>query len=680
MTHTGIESANDLKPGDNFRVVSAHSRAPKSIPLTVVNQDSRDLAKQALEEVEEALHNPTENPREDWDYIAAQLAEHELFSTGGLAVDPDGGNWEPTARQREVMDRFVDRSFDSWPVNPGDRAFVQRDARCILYQAKQAVVDIEDAAKVDVGGNIVGVSDHSDQVGYARCKLAKANHETPTTFRYGSGLSKVVTVHEEGTTSAHILPKDGLSAAINACAPFVRMKDGEPRGVPVPSAVVSDLYQEQLPLPYLRQVSNYPQFDEDVNLLAENLYHESAYLLMRLPDDLVMPKVSEEPSSGELHEAIRLIVEEWLGDFCFDGYTRREILIACGIEEPKENEAKRPVPPSLLSFLAFVLQPLVRPVIGKSPVPALLISKPEAGTGATLLVNTAQNIVHGTTSTRTIPKDEDERRKEVFTALRGGDPFLFLDNVTGSVDSPVLAALLTSTTFTGRILGKSEEISIPNSTSAVITGNNPRFTRELQRRLSLCRLDAGVAMPENREPEGGWRHDDIEEWVMENRGMLLWALCTMVTHWKAKGCPKPLGKPVGSYRAWFEVCGGILHACDLVGFQSNRHLIEQVAGADDDDPMRDLVTQWYEAAMTKGGALALEGQYAKGLAAFADARDIELPVARHVVDGERVYKTTAFGQYLGTQAERVFEVDDISVKIESGTKGKNGKPWGLTIL
>ncbi|MEL6643319.1 MAG: hypothetical protein AAFQ79_05235 [Pseudomonadota bacterium] len=566
-----------------------------------------------------------------------------------------------------------------------------KDATCLnLTQARRLIERIvaekkqADRPKQKSGGNVVGEDDHKDLVTYARGKLEEEHKTEPSLFRYGTAIGRVQHVPEEGTTSVCILNKDGLRAAVNECASFVRKKDKQFRGVSAPVDVINDLYHEHLPLPYLKQVTNYPQFDADVRLLATNQYHETAYLFMRLPDDLELPPVSGNPTVDEVNGAIRLLVAEWLADFPFDGYTRREILIACGIEEPLAPELIRPVPPSLLSFLAFVLQPLIRPVIGKSPTPALLISKPEAGTGATLLVNTAQMVVHGTTSTRTIPKDEDERRKEVFTALRGGDPFLFLDNVTGSVDSPVLAALLTSVTFTGRILGKSEEASIPNNASVVITGNNPRFTRELQRRLSLCRLDAGTDKPELREPEDGWHHPDIEDWVAQNRGQLLWALCTMVNHWKSEGCPKPKGKPVGSYRPWFEVCGGILEACGLEGFQSNRDQIEKVAGSDDDDPMRELVTQWYEEALKPNGCLDMSGQLVKGdtgLAAFCDDRGIELPVPRHVVDGARVYKPSALGQYLSSQAERVFNVDDgVNVRIESGKKGKHGKPWDLVRL
>ncbi|WJY23043.1 hypothetical protein QTA57_08200 [Fontisubflavum oceani] len=534
----------------------------------------------------------------------------------------------------------------------------------------------------DNAGCYVGQSDHNEQCSYVIKKLVKGNQKCarPDLMRYGFQLGYVRHLPEEGQTEAQLYSVDAFASLINKLAPFYKIEEKSSRIVPAPSAVVRDVMNTEMPkLPYLRQVTNYVQFDSELNLLAKNTYHKSAYLYMHLPEDFDLPAISDTPTDAEVKQAVSILVEEWLGDWPFDGYTRDEILVSCGIQEPAEGKKVRPVPPSLLSFIGFVLQPLVRPAI-KGPVPGLLITKPEAGTGASLLTDTAIVAIHGKTSTRTMPKDEDERRKEVFTALRAGDPFLFFDNVAGQVDSPVLAALLTSTNFTGRILGLSEEATIPNQTSPVITGNNPRFTRELQRRLSLCRLDAGVAKPEDREPEGGWRHADIEEWVLANRGQIVWALCTLVLNWKAKGCPKPAGKPLGSYRSWYEVCGGVLGAASLHGWQSNRKLIEQVAGADDDDPMRELVSQWYDVATTKGGALSMTGEMAKQLAAFADARDIDMPVARHVVDGERLYKPSAFGQYLGTQAERVFEVDGINVKVEAGTKTKHGKPWQLSIV
>lgn len=554
-------------------------------------------------------------------------------------------------------------------------------ARRLVADAVSDVVK-ENKPSRKVTGNIINQDDFKDQLAYARAKLQEAHANNPELFRYGTGVGRVEHVTEEGTTSVNVLNQAALRAEINKVTNFQSINEkGDFKGKAAPTDVASDLYHDhQLPLPYLRGVSAYPQFDSNGVFLAENGYHESAYLFMQLPDDLVLPDLSTTPTKAEVTAALRLLIEEWLADFPFDGYSRREILVACGLEKPRPPEAVKDIPPSLANFLALLLQMITRAMIGNRPVPATLITKPESGTGASLLVSLVQLLITGKPSVRPpFPKNQDDQRKEVLAALLGGDPFYLLDNVVGNMDSPVLAALLTSTSFTGRILGRSEDVSVPNQASTIITGNNPRFTRELQRRLSLVRLNAGMDHPDHRED---WHLDDIEEWTTEHRGELLGALATLVMYWQAQSEEerKPTGSPLSSYRAWYNVVGGVLTACGFGdAFQANRDQIEMVAGNDDDDPMREFVGKWFEVASKPGTDLELSGVYAKDLAALATAYEIELPVAKQMVDGERVYKTDAFGKYLGMQAERVFAADGVNLRIEPGKKTKSGKPWELVM-
>lgn len=516
---------------------------------------------------------------------------------------------------------------------------------------------------------------HHEQIEFARTAMERAAGEKPTVFRFGTELALIQRIPEEGIVQAAIVNKDGLRGHLNKVAPYARVdKEGVMQIVAAPMDVVSDLFTaNDLPLPYLIQVTNYPVFDKAGEWLATDAYHPSAYVVLELPPDLTIPGVSPQPTKEEVREALRLLIEEYLGDFPFDGYTRHEILVACGLADPMPDEEARPVPPSLLSFLAFLLQSFVRHLIGRSPMPALLITKPAAGSGATKLADTAQIIVKGSTGTRpAIPVSEEERRKTIFAALRGGSPFIFFDNVTGALDSPVMAALLTSVTFTDRVLGRSEERSIPNNASVVITGNNPTLSRELQRRVSLCRLDAGVAEPDKR---ADFKHSDLEGWVADNRGVLIWALATLVRNWIAKGEEAPSGASLASYGPWYLVCGGVLEAAGLKGFQSNRDQIAQIAGADEEDPIHLLVSLWFS-------ALPLANQYAggdEGLAAFCDMHDIMLPVKRRMINGEAKYDATALGSFLASYADRVFECDGETLTLKAGKKTKHGKPWSLIV-
>lgn len=524
-----------------------------------------------------------------------------------------------------------------------------------------------------------------DQTKFGIEGLRAENLKEPTSFRYGSGLARIVTIEEEDRSEIDILSEKGLRAALNTACNFEKNANGGgTQGCSVPQDVVSDIFQNpSLPLPYLRSLSTYPVFDEDLNLIVQNGYHSAAYMYLRLPNDLQIPKVSSRPSQKEVEKALRLLIEEYLADFPFDGYSRREILITCGLMPDGAGDEKKPVPPSLLSFLAYLLQPLVRPVIGKSPMPALLVTKPAAGSGATKLVDTAQMVICGQTSTRAaMPSNEEERRKNVFSALLGGAAFITFDNVTGSIDSSVLAALLTSVTFTDRVLGKSLERSIPNTASVAMTGNNPNFTRELLRRISLCRLDAGVAEPDKRTK---FKHKDLEGWVAKNRGKLLWALCTLVMHWKSEDCPKPQGVPLASFAPWFNTCGGILETAGLIGFQSNRHELDHVAGGDEEDPIHELIKAWFEIASNPATKFKLTDQYVGGdygLAALADSAELTLDgVRRKKVDLETKYDATSLGRLLAQHAGRVIDIGDGSeILLSVGEKTKHGKPWSLEVV
>ena len=522
-----------------------------------------------------------------------------------------------------------------------------------------------------------------DQVDAGREGLAKAADKNPALFRYGTELGQINQVPETGVTTIEIVSRDGFRRHLSEAGSWVFSQNDESlRGVAAPLDVTSHLYCEpNLPLPFLDRIIVAPAFDSAGNLLDQPGYQPSAHAFYAPPDGFEMARVSGQPSPDEMSEAVHILIVEWLGDFPFDGYTRREIELAMGLVEAKAGEIVRDPPPSLLNFLGWVLQTPCRALIGRSPMPALLVTKPVAGSGATKLIESAQILLLGSTSTRpTFPKDEDERRKAIFSALRASTAIMLFDNVKGTVDSPVLAALLTSTTFTDRVLGRSQERSVPNNASVSITGNNPRFTEELVRRLSLCRLDAGIPNPEKRAPEE-FRHADLEGWVAENRGRLMWALCTLVQNWIAKGQTKGSAS-VQSFVPWSNVIGGVMEAAGWKGFQRNRDQLKVYASSDEDDPIQALIQAWHDDSLLPKPVLT-DPAYAGALAAFCDAHGLTLDkVKKRLLDGGRVFDPTSLGRFLSSEANRVFEVSDpdcglVNVALVSGRKDKHGKPWRL---
>jgi len=179
-------------------------------------------------------------------------------------------------------------------------------------------------------------------------------------------------------------------------------------------------------------------------------------------------------------------------------------------------------------------------------------------------------------------------------------PLVHLDNVH-QLNAAPLAAVLTTTKWMGRLLGKSQMVEVPNRSTWIATGNNVELSDELARRVNLIRVDAQVDRPEERV---GWRHDPLAEWAMTNRTELVSACLSLVQNWVDRGMPS--GKQtLGRFEAWCSVLGGILDAAGVEGFLGNRDRV-YAAGDMESSEWAELVAEWgdsYEGQMLNAGAV-----------------------------------------------------------------------------
>jgi hypothetical protein len=152
----------------------------------------------------------------------------------------------------------------------------------------------------------------------------------------------------------------------------------------------------------------------------------------------------------------------------------------------------------------------------------------------------------------------------------GGSAIAIIDNVTGEepIESPSLAAVLTTNTWEDRILGRSEMVRLPARTTWIMTGNNIRVAVDLSRRSVWCHMNARVARPWTRE---GFRHPDLLAWVREHRGELLAAVFTVARAWISAGRVSPDSRVprLGSFESWRDVIGGMLEVAGIPGFLAN---------------------------------------------------------------------------------------------------------------
>lgn len=567
-----------------------------------------------------------------------------------------------------------------------------------LSAAREVVVSIlgaEKRAKQREGRetNMVGQDDFDDLFRYGFERLKVANSAKPTLFRHGTELASVRSVPEIDLVQVVVEDEKGFRSQLSFQAPYFEPKgENDVRNVSAPPDVADSLYRyPDLPLPYLAGVVRIPTFGEDKKLAQTPGYNTGSMVYYEPPKRVTIPDVPLAPTAEDVGEAKELLVTELLADFPFDGLARSDIeRQALGImhEGRRVGRTRGQAPASLLNAIGAMLTPFARPMIG-DVCPATLVTKPAPATGASLLVQCMNMIVSGRSEAGApMPRSEDERRKLLFSALKDNAPFIFFDNVTGEVDSGVLASLLTTGIFKDRELGRSITKALPVNSALIFTGNNPTFTKELQRRLSLVRLDAKTAHPGER---GGWRHDDLLAWVSAHRGKLIWACLVLIQHWIAKGCPNPTSAPeIASYGAWRRVIGGILEAADprWTTFQANRGEIGELAGAGDEDGINELVQAWWDSSREPRG-VPLEDAFVKeskdradrpGLLNLTKAGEIELPDVKKASPEPGDYKADSFGRFLGRYKGRFFELDDgREVELRGGKSGNRGVPWSLVV-
>ena len=387
--------------------------------------------------------------------------------------------------------------------------------------------------------------------------LKEVNTPHPVLFHRGTSLVRL-RIGEAGA-SAEALAQAALRGILDRAADFVKFTEKGDTPARPPGYVVADILSlPDLPFPGLRGFAETPVFLQGGKILDRSGYDLDSGLYLYLHDSDGVRR------DMPLEEARSLLVDELLGDFPFadDG--------------------------SRAHYLALLFQPFARHMID-GPTPLYLVDAPSRGTGKGLLVDVASVVSLGRPAhVMVLPRDEDELDKRITATLIEGHSIVLLDNVV-SLKSTSLSAVLTTTLWRGRRLGKSEMVEVPNATTWIATGNNVAFSDEMVRRTVHTRLDAGVERPEERT---GFRHLDLMAWVRSNRTSLVSACLSIAQAWIDAGMPSGTGT-LGRFERWVEVMGGILRVAGVEGFMSNREAL--YSGADAETHGWTLLCQaWWE--------------------------------------------------------------------------------------
>jgi hypothetical protein len=460
---------------------------------------------------------------------------------------------------------------------------------------------------------------------------ALAAHNNPPDVFVRAGRLVRVRQDENGTPQIQTMEDSHVKGRLARVADFVRATEkGETRVSP-PDVVVKDIQAlDGWPFPPLEAVVESPVMRPDGTIFDAPGYDPKTRLYYRPVEGFDIPAIPERPTPGDIGAAISLL-DEAVGEF------------------PYEDEA------SAANTLALMLTALVRQVVA-GPVPLALIDKPQAGTGGSLLAETISVIGSGRTAEMLgAPRDEEEWRKQITAKLSAGATMITVDNVEGALYAPSLARALTARTWTDRVLGRSETVTVSQRATWIATGNNIQLRGDLPRRCYWIRLDARESRPWQRQ---NFRHPDLLGWVTRNRGRLVHALLTLARAWFAAGKPKAPDLPqLGSFEAWTEIVGGMVAYAGIPGFLGNLSALYDKADEGNAE-WEEFLLAWWETFAEEPVTVA---QLAKRVETDDDLREGLPPDLAEALDKSKGSFSRKLGNALSKRSGTRYGEDSLRV-------------------
>jgi putative DNA primase/helicase len=132
-----------------------------------------------------------------------------------------------------------------------------------------------------------------------------------------------------------------------------------------------------------------------------------------------------------------------------------------------------------------------------------------------------------------------------------------------------------------RILGISQNVTVPTCTTWFASGNNISVAGDLTSRVLLCRIDPKCERPDEREFE----IDDLRSYVRLARGELVRAALTVLRAYVVAGLPAQDAKPFGRFEEWSAIVRKALLWLDVDDPCMTQEIIRR------DDPVRAGLAQ-----------------------------------------------------------------------------------------
>ena len=366
-----------------------------------------------------------------------------------------------------------------------------------------------------VGEAIDGIHEHGAV--YQRGGKIVETRFVPFAACEKSGISK----SEGAWQISEAKPPRVRALASESCEFSKLSKKNKTVGANVPDYLAAAvLSQKTWPFPVLGGIAEIPTLRPDGSLITEVGFDKATGIY--LTPYTVDVRVPEHPTIDDAKAAVAVLIDP-----------------VCQI--PFSSNAGRSV------WISGILSIIARPAID-GPVPMHVIDASMRGAGKSKLVDMSSIITTGRPAPRMVYSESDEEMDKRISALGlAGDASVLIDNVIGEIGCASLDSALTSTSYRGRVLGKTEMTPyMPMKIVWWATGNGVIVKADLARRIIISRIEPLCAHPEERKD---FKYQDLLWHTSQHRSSLLSAALTIIRAYFEAGCP-PQNLPAMDFNAW----------------------------------------------------------------------------------------------------------------------------------
>lgn len=311
-----------------------------------------------------------------------------------------------------------------------------------------------------------------------------------------------------------------IGRALGMAAEWGKTKaDGEVVRIDPPKDVVEQIsaMTGEWPFPPLTGIISTPTMRPDGSILARPGYDEqTGFVLIAPPPMPVIPEILGKIDADRAIELLQSLLNEF--QFCDD--------VSRGV--------------ALSMILTTVLRGALLPA-----VPMHLAIAPAPGTGKSYLADIASAISTGERcAVIAVAPNPEETEKRLIGAALAGYQIISLDNVSEMLSGDFLNQVSERPILQLRGLGASTILRVPNMFTVFANGNNIGAPADLSRRTIICRLDANMENPEEREFQANPVAD-----ILADRGKYIAACLTIGRAYIQAGRPV-MCRPLPSFERW----------------------------------------------------------------------------------------------------------------------------------